>query len=179
LLDFADNKPGPADELPEPKDQTIAQKGDLFELGGHRLLVGDARDEQAFIRLMQGRRAEMAFLDPPYNVKVHGHTGGRGRVKHREFECAAGEMTPAQLVQFLKETLGLCARHAVEGSIFYVCTDWRHTGEMHEAGASIFDELKNICVWVKTNFGQGTFYRSQHETDICLQAGQRSTYKHI
>jgi ParB-like nuclease domain len=81
LLDFADNEPSPADELPGPEDQTVAQKGDLFKLGDHRLFVGDARDEQAFIRLMHGRRAEMTFLGPPYNVKIHGHTGGRGRVK--------------------------------------------------------------------------------------------------
>jgi DNA modification methylase len=170
LLDFPDGEPGPADEVPEPEANTIAQKGDLFVLGGHRLLVGDARDDQAFIRLMKGTAAEMAFLDPPYNTKVHGHTGGRGRIKHREFECASGELTSPQYVQFLKETLGRCAHHAVDGSIFYICTDWRHTRELHEASAGIFD-LKNVCVWVKTNAGQGSFYRSQHELIFVYKRG--------
>jgi DNA modification methylase len=81
-------------------------------------------------------------------------------------------MTPAQFVQFLKDTLRLCARYAVDGTIFFVCTDWRHLSEMHEAGAGIFDELKNICVWVKTNFGQGSFYRSQHELIFVYKRGK-------
>ena len=75
---------------------------------------------------MQGETADMAFLDPPYNVKIDGHVGGRGRIKHREFAFASGEMTSEQFVQFLQETLGLCARHTVDGGITYVCMDWRH-----------------------------------------------------
>jgi DNA modification methylase len=114
----------------------------------------------------------MAFLDPPYNVKVDGHTGGRGRIKHREFACASGEMTPAQFVQFLQETLGLCAQHTVDGGINFVCMDWRHARELFEAGAAIYDGLKNICVWAKTTPGQGTFYRSQHELVFVYKRGQ-------
>jgi hypothetical protein len=96
-------------------------------------------------------------------VKIDGHVGGRGRIKHREFACASGEMTSEQFVQFLQETLVGCARHTVDGGITYVCMGWRHGRELFEAGATVYDELKNICVWVKTTPGQGSFYRSQHE----------------
>jgi DNA modification methylase len=113
----------------------------------------------------------MAFLDPPYNVRVAGHVGGRGRIKHEEFACASGEMTSEQFVQFLKETLGTAARHTVDGGIAYVCMDWRHARELLDAGSAVYDELKNICVWAKTTPGQGSFYRSQHELVFVFKRG--------
>ena len=173
MLDFADNNANAADAIPDLGDgPAVARTGDLFILGSHRLLIGDARDDRAYARLMRGETADMAFLDPPYNVKIDGHVGGRGRIKHREFACASGEMTSDQFVKFLGDTLRLCARHTVDGGINYVCMDWRHSRELLEAGASIYDELKNICVWAKTTPGQGSFYRSQHEFVFVYKHGQ-------
>jgi DNA modification methylase len=173
LIDLSENGPNPADEIPDLTGAPVAsRKGDIFILGHHRLVVGDARDAQAFAQLMQGQSADMAFLDPPYNVHIPGHAGGRGRTKHREFMCASGEMSSDQFIQFLRETLGLCARHTVDGGITYVCMDWRHMRELSEAGTVVYDELKNVCVWVKTTPGQGSFYRSQHELVFVFKRGQ-------
>jgi hypothetical protein len=47
-----------------------------------------------------------------------------------------------------------------------------HAREFLEAGASVYDELKNICVWAKTTPGQGSFYRSQHELVFVYKRGQ-------
>jgi hypothetical protein len=136
MLDFAEGQDNPADQIPDIDDEVVvARKGDLFALGKHRLLVGDARDKNAYVQLMRDEMAEMAFLDPPYNVKIDGHVGGRGRIKHREFVCASGEMTSDQFGSFLQETLGSCARHTTNGGITYVCMDWRHARELLEAGA--------------------------------------------
>jgi DNA modification methylase len=172
ISDFAESHSHPSDEIPELENIVTARSGDLFCLGQHRLIVGDARDEQTFVELMQSSTAEMAFLDPPYNVKIDGHVGGRGRTKHREFAFASGEMTSAQFVQFLQKTLGLCARFTVDGGITYCCMDWRHAGELLEAGAAVYDELKNICVWAKTTPGMGSFYRSQHEFVFVYKRGK-------
>lgn len=171
MLDFADDEARRSDEIPEIEGLATAQIGDLFELGRHRLVVGDARDPDAFASLMQGDLAEMAFLDPPFNVRVHGHTGGRGRIKHREFECASGEMTKGEFVSFLKTTLLLCAENSRDGAIHFICMDWRHVGELLEAGHPIYHELKNICAWVKTNAGQGSFYRNAHELVFVYKRG--------
>jgi DNA modification methylase len=173
LVDLEDDRADPADQVPElTTEASVSRMGDIFVLGQHRLMVGDARDPQAYARLMQGEKAEMAFLDPPYNVHVAGHVGGRGRVKHREFAFASGEMTSEQFVAFLQETLGSCAHHTVDGGITYVCMDWRHVRELSEAGDAVYDELKNICVWAKTTPGQGSFYRSQHELVFVYKRGQ-------
>ena len=172
MLDFSDDGANSADQIPDADGgPAVARKGDLFILGPHRILAGDARDERSYVTLMHGEVAEMAFLDPPYNVKVAGHVGGRGRIKHGEFACASGEMTPEEFVRFLKETLGACARHTVNGGITYVCMDWRHARELLEAGSAVYDELKNICVWAKTTPGQGSFYRSQHEFVFVFKRG--------
>jgi DNA modification methylase len=173
LLDFAEDRANPADDLPEAtRGPPISRTGDVFVLGKHRLVVGDARESDTFERLMRGELAEMAFLDPPYNVKVAGHVGGRGRIKHREFNCASGEMSSEEFTGFLKRTLGLCAQFSIDGSIHYVCMDWRHARELLDAGAAAYDELKNVCVWTKNNVGQGAFYRSQHEFVFVFKQGR-------
>ena len=104
----------------------------------------------------------MAFLDPPYNVKIAGVVG-RGRIKHREFAMASGEMSPESFVQFLVETLGNAEAHSRDGAVHYVCMDWRHLGELLAAGRQTYSEMLNLVVWAKSNAGQGSFYRSQHE----------------
>jgi DNA modification methylase len=173
ILDFEDGQKDPVEQIPDTDDNVgVAQAGDLFNLGRHRLIVGDARDDSSYKRLFEGESAEMAFLDPPYNVPIMGHAGGRGRIKHREFRLAAGEMSYAQFARFLQKTLGQCARYIVDGGISYVCMDWRHAGELLQAGATIYDELKNVCVWVKTAPGQGSFYRSQHELVFVYKKGR-------
>ncbi|WP_428521567.1 ParB N-terminal domain-containing protein, partial [Pseudorhodoplanes sp.] len=151
MFDFGDERPNPADEIPDRDDgPAVSRLGDLFVLEKHRLKVGDAKDPEAYSRLLRGKLAAMAFLDPPYNVPIAGHVGGRGRTKHREFTCAAGELTERQFIAFLEESLALCAKHSADGAIHYVCMDWRHCHELHVAGTRVFTELKNVCVWVKT-----------------------------
>ena len=70
----------------------------------------------------------------PYNVKIPGHVGGRGRIKHREFVCASGEMSAEEFTEFLTESLGLCATISVDGAIHFVFMDWRHMAELLAAG---------------------------------------------
>jgi DNA modification methylase len=164
-------EPDADDQVPAAGDPAV-EKGDLWLLGRHRLICGDARDEAAISRLMDGAQAQMVFVDPPYNVPVLGHVQGRGAIKHREFAFASGEMSSEAFIAFLTESLAVCERNAVDGSIHYVCMDWRHVGELMAAGTSVFSELKNLCVWVKSNAGQGSFYRSQHELVFVFKKGE-------
>lgn len=148
---------------PLPAGPPITQPGDLWRLGAHRLICGDARDPQALAKLLGGDVVDMIFTDPPYNVEVDGHVGGLGKVKHREFAFASGEMSQTEFTTFLRDAMSPGAARCRAGAIAYVCMDWRHMREMLAAGDSVFDELKNLCVWNKTNGGMGSFYRSKHE----------------
>ncbi len=172
--DFEQDRNDPVDAVPEPAKSATAKLGDVFLLGQHRLIVGDACDANVYARLMQSETALMAFHDPPYNVRVNGHVGGRGRTKHREFNQTSGEMTSDQFTEFLQQGLGQAAGHMIDGGISYVCMDWQHAGELFAAGNAVFDELKNVCVWAKTTPGQGSFYRSQHELVFVFKTGKAS-----
>lgn len=174
LLDDDDGAaaPDPADEIPPPgPGPAITRPGDIWLLGDHRLLCGDARDTSVIERLMTGEIARMVFTDPPYNVKIDGHVGGAGKTKHREFAMAAGEMSQDQFTRFLTEVLGHMAGASCDGAIHFVCMDWRHMAELLTAGNTVYDELKNLIVWAKTNGGMGSFYRSQHELIFVFKKG--------
>ena len=104
----------------------------------------------------------MAFLDPPYNVAVRTIVG-RGKTKHSEFAMASGEMSRDEFTDFLITALGTAATVSTDGAVHFVCMDWRHVEELVSAGRSIYGAMLNLIAWVKTNAGQGSFYRSQHE----------------
>ncbi|NJN35767.1 MAG: site-specific DNA-methyltransferase [Nitrospiraceae bacterium] len=160
----SDAGPEVADVVPPVSTRpAITKRGDVWQLGAHRLICGDARDPEALAMLLEGEEVDLIFTDPPYNVAVDGHVGGLGKVKHREFAFASGEMSPSEFITFLREALAPAAARCCEGAIAYVCMDWRHMREMIAAGDAVFHELKNLCVWNKSNGGMGSFYRSKHE----------------
>ena len=116
-------------------------------------------------------RARAVFTDPPYNVKIDGHVCGSGAVKHRDFAMAAGEMDATTFTGFLEGSLQAMADVSLDGAIHFVCMDWRHMAELQAAGSCVYTELKNLCVWAKTNGGMGTFYRSRHELIFVWKVG--------
>ena len=164
--------PGREDECDEPlMGRTVSRLGDLWTLGNHRLLCGNALDSTAFDVLLEGKKAEFVFTDPPYNVPIDGHVGGKGSVHHREFAMASGEMSQEEFTGFLTDVFQELVAHTVEGAIHQICVDWRHLREMLAAGDVAYTELKNLCVWAKTNAGMGSFYRSQHELIFVWKSG--------
>lgn len=159
------------DVVPEVARQPVTRMGDIWLLGRHRLLCGDTRSADQLDRLMAGGQADVVFTDPPYNVAIDGNVCGLGSVKHREFAFASGEMSQDQFTAFLTQTLGNMSRVMRDGSIAFVCMDWRHMGELLAAGGACFTELKNLVVWNKTNGGMGAFYRSKHELVFVFKQG--------
>jgi DNA modification methylase len=180
ITDFEEDASDPADAVDPAWATTtaVSKPGDLWQLGNHRILCGDARDPDAIGRLMGGNRAAMVFLDPPYNVRVRDIVG-RGRVKHTEFAMASGELSRRDFVQFLKATLTAAAAVSRDGAVHFVCMDWRHIGELLEAGDTVYGEILNMAVWVKSNAGQGSFYRSQHELVGVFRVGDGAHLNNI
>ena len=175
-LDLAtENRPGAddpaADRIPEIGQIAASRAGDLWQLGRHRLLCGDAREAGHYALLMQGDDAGMIFTDPPYNVPIDGHVSGLGRVRHREFAMGVGEMAEDAFIGFLGCALTNMAARCRDGAILYVCMDWRHMGELLAAGRQAGLEMKNLCIWNKSNGGMGSFYRSKHELIFAFKHG--------
>jgi DNA modification methylase len=165
MADFEEDSSDPADSFDHSwsnAEAAVTNRGDLWILGHHRLLCGDARNGEDVAHLMSGSKAAMAFLDPPYNVRIR-DVVGRGRLKHSEFKMGVGELSSSEFIKFLRDALGSAATASRDGAAHFVCMDWRHIGELIEAGGSVYGSMLNLAVWVKTNAGQGSFYRSQHE----------------
>jgi DNA modification methylase len=164
------------DEPPQPQDRAVARPGDLWLLGPHRLLCADARDPAAYQRLLGAEQTQLVVTDPPYNVRINGHVCGLGKTAHREFAMASGEMSRDEFVAFLSSVLTNMAIASKDGAIHFVFMDWAHAYELLQAGHEVYAELKNICVWAKTNAGMGSFYRSQTEFVFAWKNG---TARHI
>lgn len=163
------------DEVPLPdkaEGPAVARAGDLFRLGDHRLICGNALSAEVFATLMQGEKASVCFTDPPYNVPIGGHVTGLGKTQHREFAMASGEMSEDEFAGFLEQSFVQIAAFSEPGAIAFVCMDWRHIAETIVAGKQTFGDLLNLCVWNKTNAGMGSLYRSQHELVLVFRNGK-------
>jgi DNA modification methylase len=162
-----------ADAIPDPKAKPqVTRAGDLWVLDRHRVYCGDARNDSAYSALMERRRAEMVFADPPYNDPIDGYVTGFGKIHHPEFAVASGEMSVTEFTDFLRNIFEKLARNSADGALQFFCMDWRHAGELLSAARAVYSEFKNICVWVKENAGQGSLYRSQHELIFVFKVGK-------
>lgn len=168
--ELVDPEHDPADDAPPIAQAAVSRIGDQWRLGDNRLRCGDALSAIDMQLLLAGDQAAMLFSDPPYNVRVSS-IQGRGKIKHGEFVEGSGEMAPVQFTKFLTGAASNAAKHSRNGAIHFMCMDWRHMGEMLAAGEATYSELKNLIVWAKTNAGQGTFFRSQHELIFAWKVG--------
>jgi DNA modification methylase len=173
-----EDRPGDPDDL-QPEDLVdapVSRPGDLWELGDHRLLCGDALAASSYELLLQGEPVQMAISDPPYNVPIAGHVGGLGKVKHKEFAMASGEMSPSQFTAFLETYFRFTHGALIDGGIAYTFMDWRHVTELLSAARPCFGAPRQLCIWNKDNAGMGSFYRSQHE---CVHVFKKGDAPHI
>ncbi len=173
IQDLNQGTPDEADEVPvvDRAAPAVSRPGDLWRIGNHVLLCGDALNKDNYAKLLGSKKAQMVFTDPPYNVAIAGNVSGLGKVKHREFAMASGEMSPDEFTKFLEEALIRFVQFSTNGSIHFICMDWRHIRELLDAAAKPYRELKILCVWSKTNAGMGSLYRSQHELVFVFKNG--------
>ncbi len=131
----------------------ICQLGDIWKIGNHHLICGDSTKAETYEALLGDKRAQMVFCDAPYNVAINGNVSGLGKIQHREFAMASGEMSQYEFVEFLTTVFNNLVEFSEDGSIHYQCMDFRHMAEILAAGKNTYTELKNLCVWVKNNGG--------------------------
>jgi DNA modification methylase len=168
ILEFVDTGPREAELLDDPSEWSdldvspVTMNGDLWLLGKHRVLCANAREQASFDILRGGQTAALLLTDAPFNVPIKGHVRG-SRSNFAEFDEASGEMKPAEFVDFLVETLGHGVASLSEDGLVYCFMDWRHLDELRAAFRRLHLEQINLAVWVKTNGGMGSLYRSRHE----------------
>ena len=159
-------------DLLQPSSAPVTQSGEIWLVGPHRVGCGDVRDQTFLGNIMDGQRADMVFTDPPYNVKAK-DIGGLGKVQHTNFVMASGEMSNTAFSTFLNESLSAMRDISTASSLHYICMDWRHLDALLLEGKDVYTKLQNLCVWVKTNAGMGSLYRSQHEFVAIFKSGDK------
>jgi DNA modification methylase len=167
------------DEIPPSHGPQVTVLGDLWNMDEHRVHCADARDPDSYVVVLQNRRAQMGFTDPPYNVKIKGNVGGLGAIQHDEFVMASGEMTVDEYEYFLTAFVRNLIYWSEDGSVHYLFIDWRHLQALTEVCNRYFDQQLNLCIWVKSNGGMGSFYRSQHEVVLVFKKGKAAHINNI
>lgn len=177
ILSEGDTSDPADDEVPRHQDVAVSKVGDIWSLGDHRVGCGDCSDEAFVDAVMDGRTADAAFVDPPYNIKISGNAVGKGR--HREFVMASGELGDDEFARLLKTWCASIARVSREGAVHFVCMDHRHMEELLAAGREVYGARLNICVWNKSNAGMGSLYRSKHEMVAVFRVGEAPHYNAV
>ena len=161
------------------ENEIVSVLGDVWQLDKHRIICGNSLEKETYSRLFEDKKADMIFEDAPYNVKVDGHVCGLGKIKHKEFKMASGEMSSEEFQIFLTKNFNLIKEFSQNGSLHYICMDWRHIKEIISAGSEVYDDFKNLCVWNKDNGGMGSLYRSKYELVFIFKNGKGAHINNI
>jgi DNA modification methylase len=147
------------EEVPDLDNIAVTRAGDVWQLGDHRLLCGDALAQASYQMLLQSEQAQMLLTDPPFNCCISKTVS----TQHREFAQASGEMSGEQFQKFLANFLSNAAEVMASGAVGLVYMDWRQIERLLHAGRECGLDLLNLLVWVKDSAGMGSLWRSQHE----------------
>jgi DNA modification methylase len=159
-LDPEPEPPAPAegeDDVPEPPVAPVSVAGDVWILGDHRVMCGDATDVDQVATLMDGERAAMAFTDPPYNVDYEGYTEERLTIQ-------GDKMTPEAFKDFLIRAFKSLQAAVKLSASLYVCHSSSWQREFQDALEAACFEVRCQIIWAKNTFAWGFGrYKFQHE----------------
>lgn len=145
------------DAVPELPQTPTSMTGDLWVLGSHKLLVGDATSADDMGKLMAGDSADLVITDPPYNVDYEGYTEERLKIK-------GDRMSDAEFKQFLEAAFRCCRTAVKPGASLYVCHSSSWQREFQNALESAGFEVRCQIIWAKNTFAWGFGrYKFQHE----------------
>ena len=162
-LPVAEEANDPADATPAPAaGPPVTQPGDVWLLGPHRVSCGNALEDATYQILMGQRHAALVFIDAPYNVPIAGHASGLGRITHREFVMASGELSEREFTAFLSHMLTHASRYSAEGTLLYTCMDWRHLREL--LGVGNFRQVLSV-IRINSRGGTPATPRGKHQAE--------------
>jgi DNA modification methylase len=155
------------DEVPEPPEEPITKPGDLWILGRHRLLCGDATVITDVERLMDGKKADMVFTDPPYNVNYGDKASMLNDYQkgHRNTSSIKNDnMKKDDFLRFLIDSFKSIYVALCPGGAFYICHAESTGLEFRKAALEAGFLLKQCIIWAKNSLVIGRQdYQWKHE----------------
>lgn len=166
-------------EIGEPSIVTVTRLGDVWILGGHKIICGSSLDPETYQALLDGELVQAVLTDPPYNVKIKGNVSGLGKKAHDEFAMASGEMDDVEWQAFLNDVMALLTSSVTANAVLFVFMDWRSIDRLYQAGAAAKLNLLNLAVWFKESGAMGTLYRSAHELVAVFCKGDKPRINNV
>ena len=165
LLDPDDDEGegGDEHEAEQPPQTPTTRLSDIWLMDGHRVICGNALEEETYRTLLEDQEVHAVLTDPPYNVPIEGHVSGPGKKVHRDWVMATGELTDVEFEGFLTTVLTLITMFLSAGAVVFAFMDWRSIHLLYRAGENAALNRINLVVWYKQSGGMGALYRSAHE----------------
>jgi ParB-like chromosome segregation protein Spo0J len=177
--ELSEEVPDEADIVPDI-DRTrpaISKPGDLWRIGDHYLFCGNALDAESYKRILGSAKADLVFTDPPYNVAISGNVSGRGQTKHGDFAMASGDMSQSEFTQFLRTAFEHLCSATANGSIHFICMDWRHMREVLDAARQYLQGAQKSLCLDQNQCRHGKFLPFAARIRVRVQERQRAAHK--
>lgn len=163
-----------AGEIAEP----VTRRGDVIELGNHRILCGDSVDLEDLNKLFQGKKAGLVVSDPPYNVAYDDGQRPTGVEKKRKWNpIEADAMGQEEYETWLKTVLGNMEKFMDQGSPVYIWNGHRQFGPMHLMLNELGFHVGSVITWVKERFALGYSDYNQ-QSEFCLYGWKEGNGAH-
>jgi len=140
------------DEAPEvDKTKTESKLGEVYELGNHRLMCGDATKKEDVEKLMDGKKADMVFTDPPYGIDFTGNVHADGSKSHNSKfgKLKNDKLSDQGQIDFINDYVGIIKQFTI--GAYYIC--WYRLG-LHQLFNGIINndlDYKALIIWDKGN----------------------------
>lgn len=128
------------------------KSGEIWELGKHRLLVGDSTDKESVERLMNGGLADIVYCDPPYNIGLDYSKGVGNKEKYQgSYSSKDDSKKDSDYMDFLDKSIGVAKGVSKKSAhLFYWC-DSSYIGMVQSLYAKHKVNAKRVCLWLKNN----------------------------
>lgn len=157
----------PSDDAPELPVEPFTKPGDVWVLGGHRVVCGDSTDVTVYDALLGDNKVDCVWTDPPYGVDIQERDMQQAEVRGRRKDGKGvmnDDLTPDKLEDFLRSALGATWAHSKPGSAWYVASP---AGDLFHVFGTVLRELavwRHTLIWAKDCFVMGRAdYHYQHE----------------
>lgn len=149
------------DAVPEVPDEPVTKEGDIWICGNHRVMCGDSTSIDAVEKLMNSKKADLLFTDPPYGIDFAPQRGTHDKIMNDALEGA-------EFDDFLDGVFSSALSVMKSDTYAFVWTGWSKIGSFEKALQKYF-KIQAMHIWVKNNFGIGYYSRPKHEPFyLCL-----------
>tara|TARA_Y100001973_G_C5162800_1_gene314448 strand:- start:76 stop:1353 length:1278 start_codon:yes stop_codon:yes gene_type:complete len=166
------------DEVPDVEEEATTVKGDVWLLGEHRVMCGDATNETDTAKLMNNKKADMVFTDPPYNVDYNSKNDllnlyNKGNHVQKDIKNDSFS-NDDEYQTFIKKVYDTFAVHLAEYNSLYICGNYESLVQLWKHNKL---KISNMLVWLKQNMVIGRMdYQNKHEFILYGWHGRHKWY---